>query len=325
MFRVSNIQRRIIAKPPFLFRSLQELLILFMAGVQLLLPTIPTHDLANPDNEILEYGGRDVSEIMGDELSHVHSKAAYQILNNHLIGSVATEATVKSVIDHLSPNDSVAMSSEAREVAAVEAYDIAASDRRKIVSNNLHGVVNDLTKETDSSVDFATHNKFLDLNRPLLPQMWNGGFSKAFYLEQVHRPRYYSKGESAPLFGNFLEPLSLTPWYVVPLIWLPPAIYGTFVANQRMPSAMTTAQYLVIGLLLFPLLVEYWVHRAAHHMDRYVPDLSTGKYTVPVCPRLTQKRTVIFLTIVLVSQRIFFSMAFTTTSQWIDIGWRRRL
>ena len=282
-----------------------------MAGVQLLLPTIPSHDLANHDEKdscyvtiganvydvtfflsghpgggdlILEYGGRDVSQIMGDEWSHVHFKAAYQILNDHLIGSISNEVTVKPVIDHLSPNDSVPMSSSAKEVAAAEASNTAAPDQRKTVSNNPRGVT-DMTKETDSAVDFATL-KFLDLNKPLLPQLWNGGFSKEFYLSQVHRPRYHPKGASAPLSGNFLEPLSLTPWYIVPLIWLPPAIYGTIVANQRMPSAMTTAWYLIIGFLLFPLLVEYWVHRAAHHMDRFVRprSLQNGKsIRVPMC------------------------------------------
>lgn len=160
-------------------------------------------------------------------------------------------------------------------MAAVEAHDITAPDQHKTVSNNLHGVP-DLTKKTDSNIDFATR-KFLDFNKPLLPQLWNGDFNKEFYLEQVHQPRYYTKGGSAPLFGNFLEPLSLTPWYVVPLIWLPPAIYGTIWANQRMPSAITTAQYLVLGLLLFPLLVEYWVHRAAHHMDRFVTQIFNVK------------------------------------------------
>merc|ERR1712093_854608 len=33
---------------------------------------------------------------------------------------------------------------------------------------------------------------------------WHVGFSKDFYLEQIHRPRHYKGGESAPLFGNFL-------------------------------------------------------------------------------------------------------------------------
>src|SRR6266536_3122109 len=85
----------------------------------------------------------------------------------------------------------------------------------------------DLTKETDLVNDYKTH-KFLDLNKPLLMQVWFGGFSKEFYLVQVHRPRHYKGGESAPLFGNFLEPLSKTPWWVVPLVWLPLVSYGTW-------------------------------------------------------------------------------------------------
>lgn len=43
--------------------------------------------------------------------------------------------------------------------------------------------------DTDLAADLA-QTDFLDLTRPLIPQMWRGGFSKAFYLEQVHQPRH---------------------------------------------------------------------------------------------------------------------------------------
>jgi len=127
----------------------------------------------------------------------------------------------------------------------------------------------DLNTETDPTSDYKRH-KFLDLNRPLLMQVWFGGFTKEFYLEQVHRPRHYKGGESAPLFGNFLEPLSKTPWWVVPTVWLPPVLYGTFLAAQNLHPFATPA-YWIVGLCIWTL-VEYGLHRCLFHIDNYLPD-----------------------------------------------------
>ena len=86
-------------------------------------------------------------------------------------------------------------------------------------------------------------NKFLDLSKPLLVQVWNARFTKEYYLSQVHNPRHLK--ESARLFGSdFLEVSTLltlcnsssaylaidvltaqsftrTKWWVVPLVWGP--------------------------------------------------------------------------------------------------------
>lgn len=126
----------------------------------------------------------------------------------------------------------------------------------------------ELSIPTDISADFRTH-KFLDLNQPMLMQVWNGGFSKEFYLQQVHRPRHYRGGESAPLFGNFLEPLSKTPWYLVPIIWLPCGSYGIWIAYNELQNWGLVSALVVLGLLLWTL-VEYGLHRCLFHLDGYV-------------------------------------------------------
>lgn len=198
---------------------------------------------------ILQYGGQDVSDIMGDEISHVHSESAYEILNEHIIGFVAPEAAIEASIARDRPESAVPVLPKEVRTAAMEADNaIGKVDTSKPIHTaiGLSGV-EDLTKGTDPNTDYETH-RFLDLNKPLLMQVWNGGFSKDFYLEQVHRPRYYSKGDSAPLFGNFLEPLSKTAWYVIPIVWLPPVAYGSLLAYQGLPSFLQTAAYWLIGL-----------------------------------------------------------------------------
>ena len=301
------------------------------------LPTIPTHDVAShnsdkscyvtlganvydvtsflPDHPgggdlILEYGGKDVSEIMGDELSHTHSENAYEILNEALIGFVANEAIIKAVVEHDRPEDIVPMPPNETGIAAMKASGaIREVDQKKPIftTTGLSGV-EDLTKETDLKEDFKTH-KFLDLNKPLLMQVWNGGFTKDFYLEQVHRPRYYTKGDSAPLFGNFLEPLSKTAWYVIPLVWLPPVAYGSFLAYRGLPSFFQTAAYWLIGLFLWTL-VEYGLHRGLFHVDKCAFDSSMSNYNL-------LRTTDTYLIIVLESQPTSSSTASTTTFQWI--------
>ena len=53
-------------------------------------------------------------------------------------------------------------------------------------------------EETDTKEDYEK-NQFLDLSKPMLLQVWNANWSKAYYLQQVHQPRHLT--ESAKLFG----------------------------------------------------------------------------------------------------------------------------
>lgn len=189
------------------------------------------------------YAGKDIKTILADPNSHEHSAAAYEILDEYHIGFMVIDAAsgLLPPTPPLTPNP-----------------------------NPVPGTVSaeDMSVPTDIVADYRK-NKFLDLSRPLLMQIWFGGFSKEFYLEQVHKPRHYKGGESAPLFGNFLEPLSKTPWYVVPIIWLPCVAYGTFKANEGLPSIFLTALLFLLGIGVWSL-VEYGMHRCLFHVDEYV-------------------------------------------------------
>ncbi|MCJ1289080.1 fatty acid alpha-hydroxylase [Xylographa carneopallida] len=224
---------------------------------------------------ILQYGGQDVTEIMGDEISHTHSEAAYEILDDHLIGFVATTPVMKTSVKSDHPANIIPLPPNQEGMQELEA-DGAANG---VATNNVYSTTGmssaeDLSIETDLTVDYRTH-KFLDLNRPLLMQVWNGGFSKDFYLEQVHRPRHYKGGASAPLFGNFLEPLSKTSWWIIPIVWLPPVAYGTFLSFMNIPNTIAMATYWVLGLGIWTL-VEYVLHRGLFHVDKYLPDNRVG-------------------------------------------------
>ncbi|KAH8434226.1 fatty acid alpha-hydroxylase [Aspergillus melleus] len=199
---------------------------------------------------ILEYAGKDVKEILRDSVSHEHSEAAYEILEDSLVGFVA------SANGQSTSTNGTAETSE-------HVFPTTGMSREE-----------DLSVETDYTKDYQTH-KFLDLNKPLLLQLWNSGFSKEFYLDQVHRPRHYKGGASAPLFGNFLEPLSITPWYMVPIIWLPPVTYGTVLGLAGLGNVPAGVAYWLTGLFLWTL-IEYIMHRFLFHVDKYLPDNRVG-------------------------------------------------
>lgn len=209
---------------------------------------------------ILQYAGKDVRDIMGDVVSHEHSEAAYEILDDSLVGFLGSASSKKP-----SANGAIGKTEPAGEgeEQAEIVYETTGMSKEE-----------DLSMETDISQDYQKH-KFLDLNKPLLMQLWNSGFSKQFYLEQIHRPRHYKGGESAPLFGNFLEPLSKTAWYVVPTIWLPCVAYGTMVGMTGMPNVSVGVAYWMLGLFLWSL-IEYIMHRFLFHIDTLLPDNRVG-------------------------------------------------
>ena len=158
---------------------------------------------------ITPYRGKDVSSIMKDELSHDHSEAAYEILESYFVGL-------------LSPS---------KPASLADSEETLISDNTKELYATGLSCEEDLNVPTNISNDYTKY-KFLDLGRPLLPQVFKGGFTKEFYLQQVHRPRHYPYG-SAPLMPYaWMEPFSKTPWWIVPILWIPGVIYGAYIASQ---------------------------------------------------------------------------------------------
>lgn len=210
---------------------------------------------------VLEYAGKDIADILKDEASHTHTESAYEVLDDSLVGFLASA-------NGTSANGKASSSGVDSGLANGNGNGTAVSPRTGMASEE------DLSKDTDINSDYKTH-KFLDLSKPLLMQVWYGGFSKEFYLEQVHRPRHYKGGASAPLFGNFLEPLSKTPWWLIPIVWLPPMSYGVYLANQGFDTKLETAAYWLCGFGIWSLL-EYILHRFLFHLDEWLPDNRAG-------------------------------------------------
>lgn len=189
-----------------------------------------------------------MTSILSDPSSHPHSEAAYEILDEYLAGFVVAQKCLNRSAKKINHVATGATEKNLNSVSCEEG----------------------LSKETDFNNDYTTH-KFLDLNRPLFPQVWFGGFSEELYLDQVHRPRHYKDGKSAPVSGNFLKPFSLTPWWIVPTFWIPPVSYGVYISHSGLSSTVEQAGYLIFGFFLWSL-IEYTLHRFLFHLDKWLPD-----------------------------------------------------
>ena len=198
---------------------------------------------------ILDHAGQDITELMKDELSHTHSEGAYEMMEDFRVGT-------------LDASSSSSTSSGLRQRTPVKSVQSTGNDE-------------DYLKPTDLAADKKT--KFLDLSKPLLWQLWNSDFSKAFYLEQVHIPRHLSR--PARIFGApYLEVFTKTPWYMIPIFWLPIIAYNVKRSLETGLSADQITIYFLSGMALWTL-AEYVIHRFLFHLDDVLPD-STAWLTI---------------------------------------------
>ncbi|KAJ7755371.1 oxidoreductase [Mycena maculata] len=219
------------------------------------------NDHPGGDDILLKYAGQNVEGVMAgkDGEQHEHSDAAYEMLEEYQIGKLGTEESILR-------------------------DDFEASD--------------DFHPETTEPDEDFKKNQFLDLSKPLIRQVWEGNFSKSYYLQQVHQPRHLP--ESARLFGpSIFEAATRTYWWVIPLFWGPifsylflrslvqfsiaPRVLPAFTANPVAPFAhlsqalatgtplLQTGACFLLGNFIWTIL-EYTLHRFLFHIDYWLPD-----------------------------------------------------
>lgn len=197
------------------------------------------HGHPGGDDLILDYAGKDVTGTMKDIIEHEHSESAYEILEEYCIGQVTESLHDKRM-----------------KLLEVE------EESKTYVQEDFK------PNETDLTSDVKT-NQFLDLRKALIPQMLRAKFTKEFYLEQVHKPRYMP--EPAIFFGHpLLEPLTKTAWYMIPTIWLPYIAYQVSLSLKYGTQNLTVIAF-ALGVVIWTLL-EYLLHRFLFHLDDYLPD-----------------------------------------------------
>ncbi|XP_073233414.1 fatty acid 2-hydroxylase-like isoform X2 [Porites lutea] len=122
----------------------------------------------------------------------------------------------------------------------------------------------------------------VDWNKAILPQVGKLGPN---YLNWVHSP----VDRPLRLFeSDFVEFFSTTPWYVVPIIWIPTMLYMCYLSIQDLTAgdgvqnidpyfvdsktkvASVFSALFLCGLLLWSF-IEYCLHRFLFHLINHVP------------------------------------------------------
>ena len=119
--------------------------------------------------------------------------------------------------------------------------------------------------------DFFFFKETVDWNQGLVVQVHKYGYD---YLKWVHSP----VNKQLRLFSTqFLEIFSITPWYLVPLVWLPVILIIAFHSYSTLETHMAPLQnalflkFLVLCVLMVCgfctwTLVEYLLHRFLFHL-----------------------------------------------------------
>lgn len=115
---------------------------------------------------------------------------------------------------------------------------------------------------------------FLNLDQPILAQMmkWNGPgeptMKRETYLKQVHRPNFPQR--PLILFANhILERLTRTPWYIIPLVWLPVDFMLMYQCLHAVSMVQSVFLY-TCGCCIWTVF-EYGMHRFLFHLDNRLP------------------------------------------------------
>lgn len=127
---------------------------------------------------LLQYcaNGQDIADVLADPLLHSHSPAAMDILAGYYVGDLINEDS----------NEEDNKKKEEDEQGA------GLKNRGKVVSSSTTASTTySSTASSAKKVIGKPSDRFIDITKPMLYQVWSLGFSKEFYLEQGKNIRVY--------------------------------------------------------------------------------------------------------------------------------------
>ncbi|XP_065186362.1 fatty acid 2-hydroxylase-like [Sycon ciliatum] len=245
---------------------------------------------------LLAQAGRDVSELMRSDAFHEHSTAAFSLLKDMRVGILRAK-------DQSCPSTTSSSSSVAATTSTSTAeMDTRANGNGSRHSNGVghlsngnghvlhrhHAATNGNSTSLSSPrangssqslnvKDFSMQGwrdeDLVDWSKPMLSQVGQLG---SLYHTWVHAP----VDKPLRLFhSDFVEFFSRTPWYVIPLIWLPVVAFLSVLCTSPLSlpgswllvgdaapvSATSFSVLFVLGAVLWTL-VEYMLHRFVFHL-----------------------------------------------------------
>ena len=136
--------------------------------------------------------------------------------------------------------------------------------------------IDDITVEqsNNEAKEAEQHRQaFINLNQPLVSQIWNLKISKEDYLREVHIPRHLNR--PARFFvSEYLEIFTRTPWWFIPLFWGPVSLalgrHGITQLVTVVPHPVLAFMW-IFGFFAWSL-IEYCFHRFIFHVDGWLPN-----------------------------------------------------
>jgi len=179
---------------------------------------------------VLGHLGQDIGDVWDDEDYHSHSQSARKILEQYCIGVVEGEHSDSNVVRG---NASVPRSKGAPPPPSAETE--------------------------------GGYPKDIDWSKPIVLQVGNLGTN---YDKFVHDPIVLD--EPARFFQwDFFEFFSRTPWYVVPIVWVPVVCFMLYHSANLGLTPVEAAKGWAGGITFWTVM-EYGLHRWVFHMDEKV-------------------------------------------------------
>lgn len=158
-----------------------------------------------------------------------------------------------------------------------EAFDKVSSHQTKTAHKDVDefciGTIK-LDKEHKPIISEDNFTYDVDLKKGILYQVFTK-LNKEQYLHFIHDPKHMINPPEAILFEtNFLEYFTKTPWFIIPILWIPLIMYnlseGYKALNLPIPEIVL---WYFFGIFMWTL-TEYILHRFFFHLDERLPNNS---------------------------------------------------
>ena len=155
-----------------------------------------------------------------------------------------------------------------------QAFDNVSSHLTKSALKDLNSYsIGEIEVDINNNIikDEPVYNDVLDIKKGILWQIFTNGIKKEDYLNFIHDPKHMINPPHAIMFDNaFLEFFSKTPWYMIPIVYVPIMLYYLCLSFETF-EPKTIVLFYFLGVLVWTF-TEYTLHRYVFHIDENLPE-----------------------------------------------------
>jgi len=152
----------------------------------------------------------------------------------------------------------------------------------KVESHKTKTAMRDIEQFTIGEIKLNSDNKpiltegetdtKIDLKKGIIWQVFTK-MNKQEYLDFIHDPKHMINPPEAIMFDTpYLEIFTKTPWYVIPMLWVPLILYYLIYSFLELEMSIFMMMICYFYGILHWTLIEYVLHRFVFHLDDKLPD-----------------------------------------------------